>query len=201
VELFHLETAVKVLKLLERVLAVFSKCAYDGNIRFVPKAAERRAANQNRSQQQIGSLASRWRCGQAHCKHRALAWLARHRHVATHHACELAGYGKAQPRAAEALSGRGIGLAELLEQLGLLLRCHADAGVGDGELDVAAAIAHLACRKLDLARFSELARVAKEVEQDLPQPHGVHGQCAEVLSGVFGVIGSAVSLIAWAMVA
>jgi hypothetical protein len=47
--------------------------------------------------------------------------------------------------------GRGVGLAELLEQLCLLFRGHADAGVRDGELDETAAIAHLACRKLDLA--------------------------------------------------
>jgi len=79
------------------------------------------------------------------------------------------------------LSGRGIGLAELLEQLGLLRRSHANASVRDGKLDEAAAIAHLACRKLDLARLGELAGIAEEVEQDLPQPHGVHGQCAEVL--------------------
>src|SRR5262249_5578495 len=52
----------------------------------------------------------------------------------------------------------GIGLAELLEQLSLLLRGHPDAGVGDGELDDVAAIAHFACRKLDLARFGELRR-------------------------------------------
>jgi hypothetical protein len=57
------------------------------------------------------------------------------RHVATHHACELAGDGKAEPGAAETLRRRPIGLAELLEQLGLLLRGHADAGIGDRELD------------------------------------------------------------------
>jgi len=57
-------------------------------------------------------------------------------------------------------------------------------GIGDGELDEAAAIAHLACRKLDLARFGELAGIAEEVEQDLPQPHRVHGQCAEVVLDV-----------------
>src|SRR5262249_53411058 len=45
-------------------------------------------------------------------------------------------------------------------------------------------LAHLACRKLDLARFGELARIAEEIEKDLPQPHWVHGQCAEVLLGV-----------------
>ena len=61
---------------------------------------------------------------------------------------------------------------------------HADAGVGDRELDKSAAIAHLACRKLDLAFLGELAGIAQEVEQYLPQPHGVHGQCAEVLLGV-----------------
>ena len=36
-------------------------------------------------------------------------------------------------------------------------------GIGDGELDEAAAIAHLACRKLDLARFGEFAGIAQEV--------------------------------------
>jgi hypothetical protein len=34
------------------------------------------------------------------------------------------------------------------------------------------------------SRFGELAGIAQEIEQDLPQPHGVHGQCAEVLLGV-----------------
>src|SRR5262249_38850902 len=109
--------------------------------------------------------------GQPHREHRTLAWLARYGHVAAHHARELAREGKAEPCAAEALSGRGIGLGELLEQLSLLLRTHADAGVGDGKLDEVAAIAHLACRKLDLARFGEFAGIAQQVEQDLPQPH------------------------------
>src|SRR5262245_55660868 len=105
---------------------------------------------------------------QARGEHRALARLARHGHVAPHHARELAGDGKAQPRSAEALSGRGIGLAELLEQLCLLLRGHPNAGVGDGELDDVAAIAHFACRKLDLARFGELTRIAQQVQEYLP---------------------------------
>src|SRR5262249_50372451 len=108
-------------------------------------------------------------------EHRTFAGLARHSHVATHHARELAGEGKAEPRSAEALRGRGIGLTELLEQLCLLLRSHANAGVGARELAAAAAIAHLACRKLDAARFGELAGITEEVEQYLPQPHGVHG--------------------------
>src|SRR5262249_16739626 len=80
--------------------------------------------------------------GHTHREPRTLAWLAPHRHVAAHHARELAGDGKPKPRSTKALSGRGIGLAELLEQLGLLFGRHADAGVGDGKLDEAAAIAH-----------------------------------------------------------
>src|SRR5215813_12123868 len=36
----------------------------------------------------------------------------------------------------------------------------------------------------DLAFLGELAGIAEEIEQDLPQPHGVDGQCAEVLLGV-----------------
>jgi hypothetical protein len=46
---------------------------------------------------------------QAHREHRALARLARRGHVAAHHARKLAGDGKAEPGAAEALSGRGVG--------------------------------------------------------------------------------------------
>src|SRR5262249_30387410 len=94
---------------------------------------------------------------------------------------ELAREGKAEPGAAELLRSRGIGLGELLEQLSLLLRGHADTGVGDGELDEVAAIAHLACRELDFARLSELARIAEKIEEYLPQPQGADGNCAGVL--------------------
>src|SRR5262245_16082350 len=126
-----------------------------------------------------------WRADrQAHREHRALARLARHRHVAAHHARKLARDGKAKPRSAELLRGRGIGLGEFFEQLCLLLRRHANASIRDGELEEAAAIAHLACRKLDLARFGELAGIAEEVEQYLPQPHGVDGERAKVVRGL-----------------
>src|SRR5262249_59386199 len=63
---------------------------------------------------------------QAHGKDRTFTRLARDRHVAAHQARELAGNGKAETRAPETLCSRGIGLAELLEPLRLLLRCHAD---------------------------------------------------------------------------
>src|SRR5262249_56742878 len=122
----------------------------------------------------VGVEGSSWRLcvlatRKAHREHRAFARLPRHRYVAAHHARELAGDGKAEPRPAELLRGRGIGLGEFFEQLCLLLRSHADAGVGDGELGEVAAIAHLACRKLDLARFGEHAGIAEEIEKNLPQ--------------------------------
>jgi hypothetical protein len=65
----------------------------------------------------------------------AFARLARHRHVAAHHARELASDREPEPGAAEILRGRRRGLGELLEQLCLLLRSHADPSVGDGKLD------------------------------------------------------------------
>jgi hypothetical protein len=68
--------------------------------------------------------------GQAHRKHRTLARLACYCHIAAHHPRELARDSEPEPRSPEALSGRGIGLAELLEQLCLLLRGHPDAGAG-----------------------------------------------------------------------
>src|SRR5262249_4689709 len=57
----------------------------------------------------VGAATS-WRLAprQAHGEHRAFALLARHGHVTAHHTRELAGDGKAEPRAAEALSGRSI---------------------------------------------------------------------------------------------
>src|SRR5262249_27408377 len=98
-------------------------------------ATRPRARQRRRPDAEIDGAAGSWRLAprQAHCEDRTLAGLARHRYVAAHHARELAREGKAEPRAAEALSGRGIGLAELLEQLSLLLRCHANAGVSDRE--------------------------------------------------------------------
>jgi hypothetical protein len=67
--------------------------------------------------------------GQSHREHRAFAGLARHGHVPTHHACELAGDSEAEPRAAVAPRGERIGLGEILKQLRLLLSRHADAGI------------------------------------------------------------------------
>src|SRR5262245_24160738 len=121
---------------------------------------------------------------QTHRKHRALARLARRGDVPAHHARELAREGKSETRAAKALRRAGIGLAELLEQLSLLLRSHADAGVSNRELDPVATAGNPARPQPDLAFLGELAGIAQQVEQYLPQPHGVHSQCAEVLLGI-----------------
>src|SRR5262245_29790954 len=76
---------------------------------------------------------------QPHRKHRAFARLARHCHVASHHARELAGEGKTEPRPAVAARCQRIGLREILEQFRLLLRGHSDARIRDGLDPVAAA--------------------------------------------------------------
>ena len=86
-----------------------------------------------------------------------------------------------RPVPPKSLRGRGIGLGELLEQLRLLLRRHADASIGNGKLDPVASIGHPARLQLDLALFGELARIAQQIEQNLPQPHRVNRQSAEVL--------------------
>jgi hypothetical protein len=54
----------------------------------------------------------------------------------------------------------------------VLLRRHADASVGDDELDEGAAIAYLACRKLDLPCFGELAGIAEGLNS-MPPPDEV----------------------------
>src|SRR5258708_5750122 len=56
--------------------------------------------------------------------------------VALHRLRELLGDGEAEAGAAILAGGRRVGLAEGLEQAGLLLGRHADAGVDDGELHV-----------------------------------------------------------------
>src|SRR5215813_9798076 len=118
---------------------------------------------------------------QAHGERRAFAVLARHGHIAAHHARELAREGKAKSRAPETLCSRGIGLTEFFEQLCLLFRGHADTGVSDRELDPAATIGNPARPQPDLAFLGELARIAEEIEQDLPEPHGIDGQRTEAL--------------------
>src|SRR5262245_19909624 len=84
-------------------------------------------------------------------------------------------------RAPETLCSRGISLGELLEQLGLLRRRHADPGVGHGEPEPVASVCHPARLQRDLALLRELKGIAQQIEQYLPQPHGVDSEGAEVV--------------------
>src|SRR5215467_7113771 len=102
---------------------------------------------------------------QTHREDRALARLARHGHIATHHARELAGDGKPEPSAAVAARGQGIGLGEILEQFRLLLCRHADAVIRDGKLDPVASVGHLVHPQRDLALFRELAALLKRLSR------------------------------------
>src|SRR6516165_9739176 len=52
---------------------------------------------------------------------------------------------------------------------------------GYRKVDPATPVRHLAYPQGDLALLRELAGIAQEIEQDLPQPHGIGGECAEVL--------------------
>jgi hypothetical protein len=123
-----------------------------------PRNARRGLAERQHTLPDVGS----WRLAprQAHRKDRALARLARYGHVAAHHARELSRDGKAEPRTAEALRRRGIGLAEFLEQLRLLVCRHTDAGVGNGHLDPVATVADPPRSKLDLTLLGELTCIA-----------------------------------------
>ena len=77
--------------------------------------------------------------------------------------------------------GRGIGLGEFLEQLRLLLRRHADACIGYCKLDPIAPVDHFSHAQRHSPVLGKLASVAQQIEQDLPQPHGIDGQRAKVL--------------------
>src|SRR6516165_9555987 len=95
-------------------------------MRLTPQRARQRLPDA-----EIVGAAGSWRLAprQAYRKHRTFARFALHRHVAAHHACELAGDGKAEAGPAVAACGERIGLGEILEQFRLLLRRHADAGI------------------------------------------------------------------------
>src|SRR5262245_12835833 len=83
--------------------------------------------------------------------------------VAAHHARELARDGKAEACAAVAPRGGAVGLGEFLEQLALLFRRHADAGIGHRKLDPVAAVGDFPDPQLHLALRGELAGIAQEI--------------------------------------
>src|SRR5262245_8452892 len=107
-------------------------------------------------------MSLRWRAArQAHREHGALARLARHRDVPAHHPREFARDGKAETGAAKPLRSRGVGLRKLLEDFVLLLRGHADAGIGDRHLNPVAAVPDPTCSQLDLAFLRKFAGIAQ----------------------------------------
>src|SRR5215472_1066042 len=121
-----------------------------------PERCQRRASSvAGTSKPSSGCRAAR----QAHCEDRTFARLAGYGHVATHHARELPGNGKAEPGAAVAARGQGIGLGEILKQFRLLLRRHADAGIRDGKLHPLVSVRHLAHPQRDLALLRELTGI------------------------------------------
>jgi hypothetical protein len=122
-------------------------------------------------------LAVRAAARQAHCKHRALARLARHCHIAAHHARELAGDGKAEAGAAEALRGRSVGLAELLEQawLAALASCRCSCRQRPRPS------ATLRARNLTSPSFVNLQALLNILSRICRKPHRIDGDAAEVL--------------------
>ena len=119
--------------------------------------------------------------GKRTVKAEPLPGFTRQCHVASHHARELARDGQAKTSSTVLPCGRGIGLSEFLEQLRLLLRRHADAGIGHRELDPIALVDHFSRKQRHFALLGKLASVAQEIEQDLSQPHGIDGERAKVL--------------------
>ena len=111
---------------------------------------------------------------QADRKCRAFAGFAGHRHVATHHLAKPACDRQAEAGTAVVACGRCVGLGELLEQPGHLVGRHADAGIGHRELDdLPPLMLDRGRAQTDFTVLGELAGIAQEIEQNLPQPHGV----------------------------
>ena len=79
---------------------------------------------------------------------------------------------KAEAGAAELAGRAGVGLLELVEDAGLLLRRDADAGVANLEHDLAGARPGLD-HDADAAGLGELDGIAGEIEQHLAEPRGV----------------------------
>ena len=96
---------------------------------------------------------------------RACAGRALDRDVAAQHGAEVLGDGEPKARAAEAPGGRGVRLAERLEQLAELFLCHADPRVRHAETGSRIVLARHHKRQRALAR--ELVGIAQQVKQTL----------------------------------
>src|SRR4029079_14641071 len=101
--------------------------------------------------------------------------------LSAHHLREAPANREPESRAAIFPRGRRVDLREVLEQAARLLRGHPDPGVADPEANPFAAVVRLAqCVEPNGPTLGELAGVAQEVEQDLPQPGQVAPDHAEV---------------------
>src|SRR6516225_9054284 len=101
---------------------------------------------------------------------RAAPRLALDGDVAAHHLTEPPTDGEAEAGATIFARRGRRGLGKLLEQFAHLLRCHADAGISHCERDpVAALLLSLVSSDGDSAFLRELVRVARQVEQGLPE--------------------------------
>ncbi len=74
---------------------------------------------------------------------------------------------------AKAPGSRTVGLREGAEELGLLIRCHANTGIGNGYLQPVIAILRRFTADTECNRpiFAKLDGITHEVEQDLAQTH------------------------------
>ena len=110
--------------------------------------------------------------GRAHARH------ALDPDAPAHGLHQALGDGQAQTRAAVLSRGGRVGLGEALEQLGALLRGHANACVAHPEVQVYSALVltHLGHANDDLAAVRELGGIAAQVDQHLAQPQWVADQ-------------------------
>ena len=72
---------------------------------------------------------------------------------------------RAESHAAGMLRGRPLGLLNSSNSCGLLFRRHCDDGVGDGQLNPAAAVPDASCSHLHLTLFGELASLLNRLSR------------------------------------
>src|SRR5262249_5040986 len=90
------------------------------------------------------------------------------------HLTKLARDRQAESGAAILPCGRGINLRKFLEQMGHLLRRHANASVNHRDLDKLPPLMQgRRDLQLDVTRLSKLAGIAQEMQNNLPQPHRI----------------------------
>ena len=115
----------------------------------------------------------------------ASARLAFHPDFPAHHFDQLLGNGQPQSGAAEFSRDRSVCLDERGKQFVHVLRGDPDAGVGYGKRQSGLFLGLFQAGDLnvDLSFFGELDRIAGQVDEDLPQSHGISHQGAGYILG------------------